>query len=259
MTWAHKRQLTILAILIACGLIILALIIVPKITKPATCSDGRQNGTESGIDCGGICKLYCVSDVQPLTIQWSRALPVTGSIYNLVAYIENPNRDAGIRSINYEFRIYDADNIFIAKREGVTYVNPNGAFVVFEGGVDVGNRPPKYTIFEFKGTPRFERVDPRALDVFLSSQDIQIENLGTRPRLIADIENSSIYEISNITAVALLFDENENVVGASSTVIESILPGSRDQVFFTWPVPFMENIVNKKIYPRTSVFEIPLR
>ena len=259
MTWAHKRQLTILAILIACGLIVLSLILIPKLTKPATCSDGKQNGNESGIDCGGECVLFCSVDVQPLSISWARSLQVTGSIYNLVAYIENPNRNAGVRSINYEFRIYDADNIFIAKREGTTYVNPNGAFVVFEGGVDVGNRPPKYTIFEFKGNPRFERVDPRALDVFLSSQDIQLENLSTRPRLIANIENSSLYELSDVTAVALLFDEDENVIGASSTVVESILPGSKDQVFFTWPVPFTENIVNKKIYPRTSVFGIPIR
>lgn len=259
MTWAHKRQLTILAILIACGLIILALIIVPKVTKPATCLDGKQNGTETGKDCGGICTLFCSADVQSLSVSWSRALQVTGSIYNLVAYVENPNRDAGVRSISYEFRIYDADNIFISKREGTTFVNPNGAFVVFEGGIDVGNRPVKYTIFEFKSTPRFERVDSRASDVFLTPQDVVIENSGTRPKLSAKIENASLYELTNVNAVALLYDAVGNVIGASSTVIESLPPGGSEPVFFTWPKPFDVNIANKTIFPRVSVFSIPIR
>ena len=62
-TWAFKRQIFYILILIlffsVCGFLIL----YPRLNKAPICTDGIQNGTETGIDCGGSCANACLAEV----------------------------------------------------------------------------------------------------------------------------------------------------------------------------------------------------
>jgi hypothetical protein len=82
--------------------------------KPETCFDGKQNQNETGVDCGGSCLKICEAEASPLIKLWTRPFIVSPGIASVVAYIENPNETAGIKSIPYEIRIYDDRNILIA-------------------------------------------------------------------------------------------------------------------------------------------------
>ena len=59
MTWAAKRQLQYLSGFLAIILVIVLIIIAPYLRSDPTCFDGKQNGNEEGIDCGGSCDLIC--------------------------------------------------------------------------------------------------------------------------------------------------------------------------------------------------------
>lgn len=254
MTWAHKRQLTILFFLTLLGLGILAILIVPYFTKPPTCFDKKQNGTERGTDCGGSCKLLCTADMLPLSVVWARSVPVNASLYNAVALVQNPNRGAGIREMTYEFSLYDKDNLFIISREGKTYINPNGEMAIFEASLPVGVRVPKYTSFEFKNPPRWERVDSRATDVLLSADAIVLENEETKPKVSAVIKNNSLYTIDDVSATALLFDVDGTLMGASKTLVEELPGGTSEPIFFTWPASFQNPIALSQVFPTSNVF-----
>ena len=41
------------------------------ISPAPTCFDGKANGLENGIDCGGNCNLMCTDEVKPLIVEWS--------------------------------------------------------------------------------------------------------------------------------------------------------------------------------------------
>ena len=126
--WAFKRQVFYLAIVIAFVGAVGFLIIYPYFNKAPTCNDGKQNGVETGVDCGGSCSISCTTQVDQISILWSRAFRVVPGRYNAVAYLENKNENAVINSIKYRFRFADKDNIYIGKREGSTYVPPSGNF-----------------------------------------------------------------------------------------------------------------------------------
>ncbi len=193
MSWASKRQFTYLSIFLAIVLIIAAIIIVPIVNKPATCVDGKQNGDEKGIDCGGSCQHFCAFEASDVVTLWKRAFQVQGDRYNVAAYVENQNPDAKIADIGYEFRLYDQNNKFIVRRDGRTSIPPNGRMVIFEPGINVGNAIPRITTFEFTEAPLWVKTDPKIEDrVQLEVGNKILAQTDSAPRLTATVLRNSV-------------------------------------------------------------------
>ena len=120
-------------------LIIFSVPLYKTITAPPLCTDGKQNGDERGIDCGGACALFCARDAQKPIVHWARAFKVSNGIYDTVAYVENPNKEAGVKNALYTFKTYDAENILITETIGKTFLLPGEAFPIFSPAVRTGS------------------------------------------------------------------------------------------------------------------------
>ena len=92
------------------------LIISPNFNKALTCTDGIQNGNETGVDCGGSCPNACLSQVDSVSVLWARAFQVIPGRYNAVAYIVNHNKNTAVQKISYRFRFSDANNFYICNK-----------------------------------------------------------------------------------------------------------------------------------------------
>ena len=189
-------------------------------TNPPTCSDGKQNQSERGIDCGGTCSLACKEDVSPLVIEWSRAFKVEDGTYDVVAFVENQNGTYGVEKAIYHFKIYDKDNILIAEKFGKTYVKEREKFAVFETGIKTGKRIPQRVFFEFAPDMSWEKVSAKSLNI--STKDKVIIDIDSRPRLNVTIVNESFSPVKNLDIVAILYDINDNALSVSSTNISSM-------------------------------------
>ncbi len=260
MTWAFQRQIFYLGILIAFFAVLGFLVIYPRLNKAPTCIDGKQNGTEVGIDCGGSCILACTFQVDKISILWYRSFRVVPGRYNAVAYLENHNKNTAIYKIRYKFRFADKDNIYIGKREGETYVPPSGKFAVFEPAIDVGNSIPIYTTFEFTEMPVWVQVPEAKINqVKVLVSDIKLENETVSPRLSATIKNNSLFQIPEVNIVAILYNTAGNAVSASRTYLD-VLQGQESAVInFTWPEAFSEKIITKEIIPIYNIFSVKLK
>lgn len=260
MTWALKRQIFYVGVLLIFFLIFGFLIIYPYFNRPPTCFDNKQNADETGVDCGGSCIRACISQVDKISVLWSRAFKVVPGRYNAVAYFENQNRNTAIDKISYSFRFSDKDNIYIGKREGETFIPPGGSFAVFEPAIDVGNSIPVYTTFEFTENPLWLQVPEEKVNqlrVFVT--DIKLENEGTSPRLSATIKNNSLFIIPDVRVVAILYDASHNATSVSQTYLEVLLAGESREINFTWPEPIPFEVVFKEIIPMYNVFSAKLK
>jgi hypothetical protein len=249
MTWAGKRQMIIAGIVIAGIAVIGFVIFYPTLTKAPTCSDTKQNGGEAGIDCGGPCNNFCPVQVQPLIVKWYRAFPVVGATYSLTAYIENPNTNAIIKNIPYEFRVYDKDNKFLAVREGSTSVTPNGPFTIFEPGLNLGNRIPARVTFKFMNeNPLWVKADATKLGkINLTTKDIEVTDTDSTPRVTATLVNNTTYGIRDVDVTVVLYDSDDNVIAVSKTYFSNVAKLSHYPLIFTWPKPFDRTVVRKEI------------
>ncbi len=255
MSWALKRQLIIVALVLAVFSTIGTIILYPKLNPPPTCSDGKQNGKEQGVDCGGSCARICPFATNDVVVKWARAFPVTDDVWNAVAYISNPNVTAAARKVPYEFRFYDEDNQYITRRDGVAYIAPNGTSAIFEGGIQVGSRPPHYTEFKFLADPLWESIDPRNTDIKIFPKGEKLENEAIKPRFTATIMNTSqLFTVQDVDVIAILYGADGNALAASQTNIEGMVPQESQDVYFTWQKPFSAQVTRTEIIPRFNVF-----
>ncbi|MFA6353361.1 MAG: hypothetical protein WCW93_00265 [Candidatus Paceibacterota bacterium] len=260
-SWALRRQIFYVLVLILFFSIVGFLILYPKLNMAPNCSDGKQNGTETGIDCGGSCLNACLNQMDTISILWSRSFKVVPGRYNALAYLVNHNRNAVIENINYRFTFHDANNIYIGKRDGSTFVPPGGNFAIFEPGIDIGNSIPVYVDFEFTDkVPQWQQVSQEKINqlkVLISN--IQLADEDISPKLSASIKNNSLFTIPNVNIVAILYNGEGNAISTSRTFLDQLNPLQDVDINFTWPEPLPGKVVVKEIIPIYNIFSVKLQ
>jgi len=260
MTWAFKRQIFYVSIVLLFFLTFGFLVSYPYLNKPATCSDKKQNGMETGVDCGGSCQLACIFEVDKLSVLWARSFRVVPGRYNAVAYLENRNVNTAIYKIKYKFRFSDANNVYIGKREGEVSIPPAGKFAIFESAIDMGNSVPVYTSFEFTEVPIWVKVSAETTkELNITVEDINLENENSSPRMSAIIKNKSLFLVPELNIVTILYDNLGNAISASRTYIELLRGEESVNINFTWPEAFDRKVITKEVIPMYNIFDVKLK
>lgn len=236
--WAQKRQITFIAIIaLVLGTLLAGGVVLWTYEEP-TCSDGEQNQNEVGPDCGGPCTLLCDSQVQEPNVLWERVFTVTPDRHSVVAFVENPNRIAQAKAVPYRFRIFSKDNVMMKEVTGTTYIPPQQQFAIFEGRIDLPEAPSRVT-FEFTESDIswYRAPEERRNDRVEIVEKTQ-RNLKTEPKVTATVRNNSLRKLGTVEAVAVIYDEAGNAVGASRSFVDNIDRDEDRTVAFTWPQAF---------------------
>lgn len=238
LTWASQRQLAYIFLIVGTIIVVSAYPIYKTfIYHEPSCFDSEKNQNEEGIDCGGSCKAVCSFKVTPLLVNWSRFFQVSEGTYDLAAYVENRNFNAGIERVGYTFELYDNGSNLLVTKKGTIFVNPGEKFVVYEPNVKVGNSTPTRIFFEFEKNPRWITGTP--VQQALSVKSRSLTDPYGSPHLEATIVNDSIDTLSNVTISAVVYSSNKNAVAASETTLDTIGKGEEKNIFFSWPVPLV--------------------
>ena len=249
MSWAMRRR-----ILYAVGMALFLLIVIGGpiaytiLKTPPTCIDGVQNQGETAIDRGGPCPLLDARAQQAPVVMWTRSFRVRDNAYNAIAYIQNPNTGASAANLTYRFRLYDADNVLVADREGAMYLAPNTITPVFEGAISSGNRIATRAFFDFLDAPVWQVGSDTAAKAFVISNK-DISGVTTAPSVSATLTNTSTNIAYNLVVTAVVFDSSGNAIAASKTVVPRLAPGEAKQLVFTWPDPFRSTVGRVDIVP----------
>ncbi len=236
--WARSRRRIILAVIFLTAVVFIALPLYRFFYRTPTCFDGKNNGDETGVDCGGSCQRLCSPESLPLVQRGDpRVLTIATSTFEVVAVVENPNF-ASIKRAKYVIEIYGNGVIPIKTIEGEIYIPSGLKFAVFEGpfvlepDVIPTRAAIKWQESEFifeKNVERSQQLVARG--TFFSRLD--------PPRLEAKIENTSREWISNVDVTALLYDKNGNIFAAAKTFIDRIGPQGKAGALFSWPNSFI--------------------
>jgi hypothetical protein len=246
MSWGTRRRNTII-------FIVILILIIPVIVgtffvfyEEPNCFDGKQNGYEAGVDCGGNCELLCTSETLDPTVVWERFFEVKEGVYNVVAYVENPNPSAGVLNAPYEFKLFNREGVMIADKKGVARLRPKSVLPILESGLKTLRQVPERVSFEFTSDLVFEKETPAPLNLIVKDENYFVDNF---PKVSAKIQNINFERISNISVIVLLYDVFDNVVGSSSTFIDSLGGEETKDVTFTWPQEFDEEVSRIEIVP----------
>ncbi len=238
LTWGEKRKAIYITIASAVALIVIIIPLFFILYQKPTCFDGKKNGDEGGVDCGGSCQLLCSFEVIDPIVVWNRAFRTAPGIYSAVAYIENPNLNSEA-VVSYEFKLFNDKNELITTRANKAFIPKNKVFAIFEPNISVGNQAsstPRRVAFSFTEKPAWFRYIPASPDLAVIKKVLSNEEVA--PRIDAQIKNNSSAPQNHIEVVALVYDDKENAIGASRTFIDTLSNGQAEDVVFTWPAPF---------------------
>ncbi len=256
MDWAARRRFFYLSVM---GLFIGTIAVLMfrhTLVQAPSCFDGKQNGDETGTDCGGSCARYCPATLALPTVQWARTFPITAGFAHAVAYLENNYPNAGIRNVQYQFSLFDANNELITSRSGSTFIAGVGHTVIIEPLIQIGNQVPVVTRFSITGADNWEKLPTTVQNVTLKTDRTSLEELATTTRLTAVLSNTGTMPLANVPVVAILYDAQDNAITASKTEILSVAPGEQIQAYFTWPFILSQSVARIEIVPRINPFSL---
>jgi hypothetical protein len=246
-SWGTNRRNIILLIVFILILIPAGLISFLVFYEEPTCFDGIKNGNESGVDCGGSCELLCNNQIIEPLVYWTREFPVVVGFYNVMAYIENQNVDAGARNVEYVFELYDRSNVLLTQRKGTINILPREIIPIFEPNLNTGELEPARVSFNFTSPIVWQKESPG--EKVLVVKDEEIINDNGLPEIKAKIFNTSINTIKKIEVIVIVYDINDNAIASSRTVIEEIRKDREQEIIFTWPAPFESAYSRFEIIP----------
>lgn len=250
MSWALERRALILTIIGLVALTLVAFIAVATFYEAPTCSDGKQNQDEEGIDCGGSCAYLCSSLVEhpTPTVLFVRALPQVGGRTDVLAYVENKNITSAVKGARYTIELYSENRTLLATQDGVMDI-PAGAEVpvyvpyLFSGNQTVGQA---FLSFEDASLVWFS-ASP--IEPVIAVEDIGIANTQTAPRITATIVNKTALPSAKTVFIASVYDARGNVIAASQTVTLPIPAFGSTPAVFTWNAPFTETPARIEVDP----------
>lgn len=260
MEWSLKRKFFYIGALVGILMIIGAYPVYRVFFSQATCFDKKQNGDELGVDCGGACMLYCASQVKPVRVVWAKAFSFAPDHYDVGAYIENPNIDAGIKSARYTVRIFDAGGQMIGERMGAIEISPRAPTFLFEGNVTLATPPARVEVL-FDDAYLTNMTTARQSSSVLVTKNQRLKQTTTSPRFEAVLVNTDpLNSVSSISLGAIISDASRTPIAISRTIVDEIEKGSEQHIFFTWPNRFLgveegERLITDIIIMTPSVFE----
>lgn len=213
---------------------------------PPTCFDNIQNGSETGVDCGGSCA-PCVTYEQPgVQVKY---LPNHSTGGDLVAIITNKNTDVGTDKVHYSFTFLDSSaatlrtitdagndpDIQFSKQ--ITLLPGTTRPLIFPNLIIRGKVAKVNAVVWVMGSDWHKKsiITPPQLFV-KASPGLQ---LNPSPGMFAAynglLHNSSSYEFDTVDVEAIVKDNQGKIVAVNRAEVNSLRPGEDRIIQFAWP------------------------
>src|SRR3954464_1462619 len=107
--WSARRRGLIFLLSLLIIVVVLGTTGYLLFSQKPDCFNTKQDGDETGVDCGGSCQLLCRPEILPLvTLGDARLLKIAPDTYEVVIVAENPNTNASVIRAPYTFNIYSS-------------------------------------------------------------------------------------------------------------------------------------------------------
>lgn len=189
-----------------------------------------------------------------ISVLWTKILSAGNSGYNLVAQIENPNINFGASYFDYEFILYDKNNIEITKKMGKGYIMPRERKYILEMFVDASQSPSK-VVLNISGVKWQESKDNARLNVTkVVYSDLKFEIAGAYSEVTGIIANQSSYNYNEVAVNIVLYDQSGNVVSVNKTGINTLLSQEERSFRALWYAPLAVKIGKIDISAATNLY-----
>ncbi len=252
-----RKKMIIAAIPI--GIIILIILIFVVINRPkATCFDGKQNGNETGVDCGGSCVVCAVKNAKNLeVITQPLALDVGINFIAVAAKIRNSNAGYGVK-FNYQINFLDSFGQIKNTVKDKSFIYPSSTkfLVIPKLEMKKTDFSRMELIFD-KDSFEWFASDKTSKDLFgiydVRAQFLEDAKNPGYMKVTGKINNKMSNSFSLVDLTIFVYSKTGELLNAVETELNNLLGNSTQQLEYTWMTSFpnirQSNLNKIEIYP----------
>ncbi len=236
---------------------VIAFLIHFIITPRDTCFDNKKNQNETGVDCGGSCKLCQVVYVEKeLTIIEKTFVAGGNNTYDSLIKISNPNDSVGASFFHYVITLKDDAGRIVSTKEGDDYVLPADTKYITQLGLEVtGNTIPSQIYFAISGVKwsQITQITKPQLNVYNKRFGPDANGIGSRAEGL--VRNESSNDFKKINVIVVLRDENGVLLGVSMTQEDNVRAQKESGFVLTWPYAFSKVVRSMEVDVQANVYD----
>lgn len=222
-----------------------------------TCSDGRKNGGEAGVDCGGRCAA-CPEVLTPEPFSVREAAVMVGaspSEYDAIIKVYNPNDTIGASSVGYDLVLRDAAGAEIGRTSGTDSVLPQETKVILAIGIAASGAPASVSVtFRDAAWERFSGYQERPrLSVYRTGFN-RISSGAFYGEAVGTLRNDSPYDFRTVTVKVVLRDADGRALSVNSTDMNTFLSGDVRDFTLRWPSSFPGEVASVEAVADTDFY-----
>lgn len=251
----NKKRTVIILIMIG-AIIFLGFVFYLIFRSNPTCTDGKQNQGEKGIDCGGPCKACIVTpDLTSLEIKEKAFVYSSQGKYDAVAKVSNPNNGYGSSKFSYEFKLMDEGGNILATKIGEDFILPSETKYIIETSLESKTDPKQ---IEFK-------ILNGAWDEFSGYEEPELNIYNKRYNLISNgvgyseafglLRNESPFDFDAIKINIVLRDGLSKIVALNKTEMRTVNSREERDFRLVWPNSFQGDVQGVEVEASADVFD----
>jgi len=232
--------------------------LVYYLSQPApSCSDGIQNQSEEGIDCGGPCLPCQLVYIKDIEVLWTKAMASQGDFYDLAAQIKNPNQNYGSGQVPYQFELYDFNGNLIVQYPGLTFILPNQTkYLIQLKKQSIIGRPSQIKL-SF-GEIKWEKLeDYQPPQLFIQQKEYRLltsQELGFS-QVRGVLINKTNFDFNKISLDILLLDSSRQLLAVNATEIGALSAGQERDFVATWFRRIIGQVTFVEVEAETNIFD----
>jgi hypothetical protein len=224
--------------------------------KPApTCTDGKKNQNETGVDCGGVCSpCKKVLETQDLIIKEKAFVPGGQGSYDAMMRVSNPNNQIAGSSFSYDLKLEDAGGNVLAERSGESFILPKESKYIIETSLETDKIPAQ--IEASISNPRWEEFfdyERPELNIYDRKYDLISSGVGYS-EAFGLFRNESPFDFNSVKINVVLRDANGKPIAFNKTEMNTINAGEQRDFRLLWPVNFPGDVQGVEMEAEADVF-----
>ena len=202
------------------------------ISPTSSCFDGKKNGLEENVDCGGSCQSCEIKALSKLEVIKAMLIPAKEGSSVLVFQIKNPNPFYGASSFFY--KVYNETGEFsFLLSSGESFIYSGETKYVIEPLLSLNAESVKNIVVSLDNISWSRRDAFNSPDLNIRETSTKLENDSISVSGI--ISNRDTFNFSKIPVEVLFFDAANNLIGASKTEIKDLKSFTERQFIITYP------------------------
>jgi hypothetical protein len=250
-----KRAVIIFVYLLIFSL--LGLAIYFAVRPVPSCSDGKLNQREDGIDCGGPCQACAKPlEAEDISVKEEAFVFAGPNRYDGIVKISNPNTQYGSPLFSYKVQLKDGAGKVLTERSGTGFILPSETKYILEMNLESVVTPESvdFSIESINWEEFFEYREKPMMGIYNRQYSPITSGVGFS-EVYGLLRNESPFDFNVIKIKIVLRDGTGKAVAANSTELRSVRSSEQRDFKLIWPLSFPGEVAVTEIEPEANVYD----